>query len=191
MARVIVYTRHSDKGVSVCTPTEWAIAMMGCGGLWADKPRGFGEVQIARQIARGVHADAARRYVKAVQFGGLTTAEAYAVIRDRDCAHLGYHIDLMDYADLPDRWFRNAWKRSRNGGPVGVDLKLARPIQWRHLREAVARENKRRAEDFDGDFGPLEPDWSQIRTAIKRARDDEELRRVWPVSLTSVPVPRD
>ena len=179
MTKRIVYSRYSDGGVTVTTPTEWAIAMMSCGGFWSDKPRGYGDVQIERQISRGVQPDAARRYVKAMTLGGLTTAEAYAVIRDRDCAHLGYHIDLMDFEDLPDRWFRNAWKRSANGGPVGVDLNLARPLQWQHIRQRVSTENKRRLEAFEEER-QIKPDWSQIRTAIKHARDEEELRRIWP-----------
>ena len=182
MTKRIVYTRNSDGGVSVCAPTQWAIETMSCGGFWSDMPRGFGDIQIERQIARGVNPDAAQRYVRAMQFGGLTTAEAYAVIRDRDCAHLGYHIELMDFEDLPDRWFRNAWRRSHNGGPVWVDLKLARPLQWNHVRHAVAAENKQRTEAFE-EQRPIEPDWTQIRSAVRQARDEEELRRVWPEEL--------
>jgi hypothetical protein len=41
MAKRIVYARHSDHSVWVCTPTEWAIGMLSSGGFWADKPRGF------------------------------------------------------------------------------------------------------------------------------------------------------
>ena len=176
--------------------------MMSCGGFWSDKPRGFGEIQIERQIARGVQADAARRYVKAMQCGGLTTAEAYAVIRDRDCSHLGYHIELMDYEELPDRWFRNAWKRSQNGGPVGIDLTHARTLQWQYIVTAVGEENERRAKRsrlanafqmMTGHFGETQPvavDGSALQTAIHRAKDEEELRRVWPTELNAGHFPR-
>ncbi len=178
--RRIVYTRHSDGGVSVCTPTEWAISVMMCGGLWAEHPRGFAEAQIERQIARGVDPDAARRYVRAVQFGGLSEAEAYAVIRDRDCAHLGHTIELMDYDELPDRWFRNAWRQGGNSGRVRVDLHLARPLQWHHIRQAVSAENKKRQESYDPKR-LIEPNWDQIRSAIRRASNVEDLRRIWPM----------
>ncbi len=178
--RKIVYTRHSDGGVSVYTPKRKCLTAMALGGYWADEPPGYGELQVEWQIAGGIDPDAARRFVRALTFGGLTEAEGYAMLRDRDCAHLGYHLDLIDHADLPDRWFRGAWRRSHNGGPVGVDLKLARPLQWKYAREAVAAENKRRLDAFDTER-PIEPNWEQIRTAIKHARDEEELRRVWPL----------
>mgnify|MGYP001571673366 FL=1 len=87
----------------------------------------------------------------------------------------------MDYDELPDRWFRNAWTRSANGGPVGVDLRLARPLQWQHARQAVAAENQKRAESFEA-IRPVVVDWEQIRSAIRHARDEEELRRVWPLT---------
>ena len=184
MTKRIVYTRHKDGGVSVCTPTAWALQWLSCGGFWGIRPRGWYDAQVERQIARGVHADAARRFVKAMVLGGCNTQEAYAIIRDRDCAHLGYHIELMNYDELPNRWFRNAWKRSANGGPVDVDLRLARPLQWQHVRAAVAAENKTRAESFDANR-PVAADWEQIRSAIRHARDEEELRRVWPAELHS------
>ena len=183
--RRIVYTRHSDGGISVCTPTSWAIDVMSCGGFWADKPRGYGEVQIERQIARGIKPDAAHRYVKAMLVGGLSTAEAYAVIRDRDCVHLGHSFELLDYSELPVRWFRDAWRPNHNGGPPRVDLDLARPIQWRRLRDAASIENKRRAEAFEEER-PLSIDWPQIRSAIKRASNVEALSRVWPEEMPTL-----
>jgi hypothetical protein len=47
--------------------------------------------------------------------------------------------------------------------------------------QAVAQENKTRAESFE-EMRPIEPDWQQIRSAIRCARDEEELR-VWPDGL--------
>jgi hypothetical protein len=188
MTKRIVYTRNSDGGVSVCTPTQWAIETMSCGGFWSDMPRGFGNTQIERQIARGVNPDAARRYVRAVQFGGLTTAEAYAVIRDRDCAHLGHTFELLAYSDLPDRWFRDAWRPNHNGGPPRIDLELARPIQWRRLRGVAAQEDKRGTEAFEEER-PLHIDWPQIRTAIKHASSVDALRNVWPQELNRMGAP--
>jgi hypothetical protein len=183
MRRRIVYTRF-DGGVSVCHPSADIIAWMGCGGFWGNKPRGFVDTQIERQIARGVHPDAARRFARSMTLGGCTTAEALAIIRDRDCAHKGTGLELWDVSDIPsDRWFRNAWRRSHNGGPIDIDLKLARPIQWGRLRSAVKQEDTRRAESFDEER-PLSVDWTQIRSAIRHARDEKELRRVWPAELT-------
>ena len=175
----IVYTCH-DGSVSVCIPTDWAIKALASGGFWGARPRGWYDRQVESQVARGVLPDAASRYVRAMITGGCTTAEALAIIRDRDCAHLGTQIELQDASDLPaDRWFRNAWSRSANGGPIGVNLELARPIQWQKARDAVAAANKQRAESFVAQ-GPIEPDWGTIRQAITNARDEKELRAIWP-----------
>lgn len=183
MGKAILYTRH-DGGVSVCHPTEDMIAVMGRGGYWADRPRGFMEEQIRRQIADGIHPDHARRYAHAVTFGGCTTAEAFDIIKDRDCTQHGYHFDVIDpYTDLPpDRWFRDAWARSANGGPVVIDLAKARVIQWARLNTAIERENKRRREALYVE-PELIADPDKLRTYIKHARDEEELRRVWPEEL--------
>ena len=66
-------------------------------------------------------------FVMAMQFGGCTDAEAYEIMRDRFCAHLGSGIELWDTTDVPkDRWFREAWVRSHNGGPIDISLTKAR-----------------------------------------------------------------
>jgi hypothetical protein len=176
----IVYTRKSDGGVSVCVPAAEAIAHLCSGGFWPSV-RGFCEWQIEMQIARGVGSDAAQRYARAMVSGGCTTAEALAIIRDRDCAHLGTMIELFDIDELPgDRWFRDAWTRSHNGGPVSVSLPSARRIQLEKIKGAIVRRNRRRIE-----LGrkPIAPAWGELGNAIRHARDEHELRRVWPEGL--------
>jgi hypothetical protein len=179
--RRILYTRH-DGGVSVCTPSPNCIRWMATGGRWNDMPRGFVDIQIERQIAAGHHPDAASRFGRALAFGGLTEREALEVIKDRDCGHRGTAHDLIDPAELPDRWFREAWRRSHNGGPVSISLDKARPIQWRRIRAAVAAENRRRQEAFE-ELPEVKIDFGTIRSAIKRAADAEDLRRIWPEAL--------
>jgi hypothetical protein len=132
----IVYTRH-DGGVSVCAPSLTALAYMtGGGGRWNGFPRGFLERQITEQAKYGVGEWAAARFVRAMQFGGLSTPEAYGVMRDRFCAHLGTGCELWDVEDVPtDRTYRNAWKRSHNGGPILLDARKVMEIDeekmWR------------------------------------------------------------
>jgi hypothetical protein len=180
----IVYTRHSDGGVSVCAPTDWAIKWLGCGGFWGAKQHGWYDRQIESQIARGVMPDAARRYVKAMISGGCTTAEALGIIRDRDCGHLGHSIELQDVSDLPgDRWFRDAWKRSANGGPISIDLAKARPIQWRHIKSAQTKIAEQRALDLECFEPRVEFDEAHVRTLIKKATCVDQLRSIWPKEL--------
>jgi hypothetical protein len=189
--KVIVYTRHDDGGVSVNSgPSREVLRAMQCGGYWAAFPRGFVETQIERQIGAGINPDHARRFAHAVAFGGTTEAEAWDIIKDRDCARFGKLHELQDRADLPaDRWFRDAWRRSANGGPVGIDLEKARPIQWAHIWAAVRRENERRKVSFEM-LPPVPEPGHDLNYAIRHARDDEELRRIWPDGLiTTIPGP--
>ena len=207
MPKRIVYTRP-DGGVAVCAPSLTALRYMtGGGGRW-DPPPGkmwhrwddrsylidvpnhlreqhfiaptwFLNAQIDAQAKDGVGEHAARRFVHAMQFGGCTAAEAYEVMRDRCCAHLGTGIELWDVGDVPqDRWFRDAWVRSHNGGPINIDLPKAKAIQFRKIRHMVEVENSRRSREVGRQ---LEPDWGSIRDAIKRARDVDELRRMRPL----------
>lgn len=180
----IVYTRH-DGGVSVTYPTPEIFRVMQNGGFWDDRPRGFIDTQIERQIADGIDPDHARRFAHAVAFGGCTEAEVWEIVRDRDCARHGTLHELIDVADLPDRWFRDAWRRSSNGGPPSIDLEKAKPIQWQRLLDAVSRENKRRELDL---FGPPPIKFPRLtfQNAIRNARDEDELRRTW---LDGLPLP--
>lgn len=183
--RGILYTRH-DGGVSVTYPTREIFKVMQCGGFWNDKPSGYVQTQIERQISSGINPDHARRFAHAVAFGGCSEAETWEIIRDRDCARHGVLHELIDTSELPDRWFRDAWRRSSNGGPPSVDLEKARPIQWRKLLDAVSQENKRREFDLFGP-APIRLHKATYQTAIKNARDDEELRKIWVPGLSLLP----
>jgi hypothetical protein len=180
----IVYTRP-DGGVSVCAPSDTALRYMtGGGGRWDDIvvwDRGFLDRQIAAQSKDGVGERAAHAFVMAMHKGGCSTPEAYGIMRDRFCSHLGTGCELWDVADVPlDRWFRNAWRRSHNGGPIYVDIGKARRLQLDKIKSAAAQRNRKRIE-----LGrkPLVPPWGEIGNAIRHARDEGELRRVWPSGL--------
>jgi hypothetical protein len=129
----ILYTRF-DGGVSICQPASEIIRAMGGGGFWTAEngfhlTRGFIERQIESKIERGVIPDAARRLCQALAFGGAPTSYAWEIIRDSDCGHLGVAHDLVGLEALPkDRTYRNAWRRSRNGGPVWIDEYEAQKI---------------------------------------------------------------
>jgi hypothetical protein len=163
--------------------------MTGGGGLWDDKPRGFLSELVRRktcpalQKGNAITEDAAWTFVKAMQWGGCSTAEAWNVTRLHDCDRFGYDAQVVRNDELPDRWFRDAWTRkgSNSGLPL-VDMEAARQIQWERIVSAVSRENKRR------EFALFAPPPIKLRrasfeTAIKNARDAEELRKIWPPNL--------
>lgn len=181
--RKIIYTRH-DGGVSVCTPSDWILSVMGCGGLWDHLPSGEMDRQIASMVNRGVSEAAAHRYAKAVTFGGCTTSEALEIIRDRDCAHLGTAIELWDEVPV-DRWFRDAWRRSHNGGPISINLELAKPIQWQRIKAALVEANRKRDNEM---LPPIGFDSDAVKTKIRQAREERELRSIWPKEINGTSI---
>jgi hypothetical protein len=164
MNDVIIYT---DPGgtVTICHLPKEVLAAMQNGGF-CDQSQSFMDEQIERQIAAGLPEFAVRRYVKAAAFGGLTEAEAFEVLRDRDCANGTAH-ERVKPSDLPDRWFRYAWQRSHNGGPIVIDMKKAKRIQMNHLKRFA--EVKR-----------LDLQWARWRERVRRAETPLALKHVWP-----------
>jgi hypothetical protein len=77
--------------------------------------------------------------------------------------------------------------RSHNGGPIDVSLAKARGIQFRKIKIAVAVESDRRAADIELFDKPIEPNWSVLRDAVRRADAVAKLRRVWPIELMPPP----
>jgi hypothetical protein len=157
---------------------------------WRMNERGWDAEQERRQIEAGHNPDAVRRHLRAMRFGGLTTAEAYALFRDRDCGHRGAGHELWEAGDIPgDRWFRDAWRRSPAGGPIWIDLGAARAVQARRCVDAVKDHNARqeRAYELWGHNGPhiIELDYRWIKRRVEDARDVNELRAVWPAELRS------
>jgi hypothetical protein len=179
--RCIVSTGNGGW-VHVTHPTNEIMSIFTNGGA----PDGyFGRIdrdyQIAEMVKRGVRECDAVRWIKHLFSGGLTTAEAYELIRDRDTKQEWTGKELWDKGELPDRWFRDAWKRSANGGPIYVSLDRAKPIQFKRIRSAIEAENKRRRDDLDLFDTPIECDLAMIRERIRRANDEIELRQIWPL----------
>lgn len=168
--RVIVYTRPGGS-VAVCSPSLTAMCYMTSGGgRWDGSESGFIDRQIDEQAKYGVGEGAAHRFVMAMQFGGCTDAEAYEAARDRFCAHLGTGCELWHPEDVPDKWFRNAWRRSANGGPISISMKTARRIQYQRMTEAAAKSRAVRQ-------------LGRWRDHIRKAETPEDLRRLWPEGL--------
>lgn len=179
LTKRIVYTAH-DGRVAVYQPSVKVLVWMRRGGVWNDQPRGFYEDQIRLMIENGTDPDHARRFAAAVQFGGLTEAEGWGLLLDRDCARFGKLHELQDVSDLPDRDYRDAWSRSANGGPIVVSIRKARRIQLGRIKHATERQNTSRLA-----LGrrPIIPPWITLGRAIRHARDEDELKRVWPEGI--------
>lgn len=72
----------------------------------------------------------AYRWVEALAHGGVSYEEAIRMVGEKDRPVGGCAMEIVLRSDIPnDRWFRNAWKRSQNGGPIYIDLNRARLVQ--------------------------------------------------------------
>lgn len=178
-----LYTRKSDGGIAVGVPAPNCIRAMMFGGFWDLMPRGFIAEQIELQVQGGIPREAATKFALAIGHGGLTYGEALNVMCERDYGHIGINIDIVDASEIPsDRWFRDAWTRSPNGGPIRIDMKKARRVHLRWLQAAVDVENAKRARRWFRRRPVVVPMITMARATL-HARDEEELRRVWPDDL--------
>lgn len=180
MRQRIVYTRF-DGGVTVNTPAPEIFRQLH-DGAWGSWKKEWVDYEIDHAIKDGRNPEGVKRFALAMIKGGCTERDVWSIIRDRDCLHKGKLHDLQDLEDLPDRWFRNAWRRSANGGPVGIDLERARLIQWDRLIETADEANKRRTRALRP-LAPIEIG-NTYRHAIERANDTDELWKVWPEDLS-------
>lgn len=178
-----IYTRV-DGGVTECYPDPNCIEAMRMGGWWDQYPEHVVKDQVRRQMEDGISRHAAQRFFDALGDGGLSHMEAVDTILQRDCAHLGYGLEQWHISQLPkDQWFRDAWTRSHNGGPISISLKKARQVQFRHIRRALrAKERRLRASVYAVDDS-VSIDLDAIRKSILHAEDVEELRAIWPEEL--------
>lgn len=130
--RCIVATQP-DRSVIVVHPSQDVMGFLTCGGL----PAGYlGRVidedwEVDKFVRGGTRESIARRWIRSLIAGGLTDAEAYEVMADKDVPQDCSGVDVID--TLPPRWFRDAWRRSLNGGPIEVDMPAARMIHAKNL----------------------------------------------------------
>jgi len=174
--RAILYTTKAG-GVAVCHPAPECVRLLQGGGAFGKLARGSVDALIEREIARGAQPDMAKRWITALAFGGGTEAEAWGLIRDRDCAPHGSAFEAIDPHGLPSRTFRDAWRRGHNGGPIAIDLKAAKSIQFKRIKAAVDRHNARAESEMYGP-GLITPRWGSIRDALHNAQCIEAIARV-------------
>jgi hypothetical protein len=68
--------------------------------------------------------------------GGYSEQDAVALIGEYSKPPFATALEIVDIDDIPtDRTYRNAWRRSSNGGPIWIDEDLAQRIDeeraWR------------------------------------------------------------
>lgn len=141
----IISTLPGGK-VAVTCPAEQAIWCLRHGAKdfnnpWFGRPWYFPHLQFARMVARGVKPSVAWAYSTHMMRGGLTRRQAIDLIGARDCP--GVCPEIVDVSELPDsRFYRDAWRRSSNGGPVWIDDEHKEQIEtnrmWGHYETRTA-----------------------------------------------------
>jgi hypothetical protein len=95
-----------------------------------------------------------------------------------------------------DRWFRDAWRRSSNGGPIYIDIDKAIEIQARKIvaaRNDIIERCKSNEpinimlgnERLIGFPDRVEGiDLADLGRRLRASRSPEEVRALWPKELT-------
>ena len=191
--RCILYTLPGST-VSICYPAEECIAELTRGG----RPmlRGRRDWEIEKFVRGGIPEDIAVRWIDAVIGGGKTTAGAFELVRLKDVPREAMAVEVMEIEDVPrDRWFRDAWRRSSNGGPIYIDLEKAIEVQARKI--AAARNDMiqrcKSNEPIDimlgnerliGFWERVEGiDLADLGRRLRLARSPVEVRALWPKEL--------
>ena len=183
LTKRLLYTRP-DGGVGVVALTPWCHRALTCGGGWLSHVGTTAAREAAKAEARGCDPGIEHRFATALESGGCSDAEAWGLIRDHDLPADAGAAELIEFSELPDRWFRDAWGRSHNGGPIVVRLDKARAIQRQRISDAASEEDARRKRLW---LPPVPLDLGGLSIAIDRARDAAELRAIWPREVPKAP----
>lgn len=190
-----MYTRP-DRGVAICYPTPWNIAVL-TGWGWPDIIP-IRDRLIANAVRAGRSETEATRWINALIAGQKTDAEALELVAERAVPKDAAGTEVWDVADLPrSRWYRNAWRRSRNGGPISIDLEAAKALDLFRIprvRKKAIEESEAQREDAIMAGSPLVSRLEQIKDidlaalgrSIRGAQSLFQLRRLWPRVLPMI-----
>lgn len=79
----------------------------------------------------------AAQWIDALVHGGYSEREAVLLIAEFSMPAFATAVQLVDVNEIPtDRRYRDAWRRSSNGGPIWIDDDRAREIDEARLWEA-------------------------------------------------------
>lgn len=196
----IVCTRK-DGGVSVVYPSDEVVGWLARGG-WFERAARDWEIHKWHRV-HGLPEQVAARWVDALIDGGLSEREAIQLVAEKDARdqatmepfagqEVWHRSDI-----LADRWFRDAWRRSANGGPIDIDMKKARRIQaekFVHVQERLLKSLQRQAsialvagEDAEASGLARRRDKIEglsLPLTWGSAETPEQLRAMWPAALS-------
>lgn len=167
-------------------PSKQIFEILQSGGWWDDAPigvPGFVEKQIRIQTKAGIAEDVARRFAEGVAYGGVTGYEAWNLLKDRFCSHLGHNFVKMSFNDLPeDRVFRNAWRQNSNGN-ITIDIPSAKQIQKNRIENALNQYKNRRSQTLFDRPKILRINTLELESNLRKAETIDQIQAVWPEGL--------
>jgi len=143
MTRERILATRPDGGVAITIPSENGILYLMHGPTgpwhpWFQCSWWFSIWQWRSMVKRGVPVKAAWTYAQTMLKGGVTRQQAIEIIAARDCR--GLAIEIVDVSEIPDdRTYRDAWRRSPNGGPVWIDDDVKDRIEEERMWRQYAR----------------------------------------------------
>lgn len=145
MTRLVIVSTMPGGSVAITIPAPEFIDECARGMEASRAARGYIEppIDVEREVAKLMRNPAwrpdltqkerealARRRYEAMRFGGLSEMEAVELIRDCDCPPWSTAREIVDVSEIPpDRTYRDAWRRSPNGGPIYIDQTVARQLR--------------------------------------------------------------
>jgi hypothetical protein len=92
------------------------------------------------ELSPVARAKLAGRWVMARLLGGLQEREAVSLIGEVTAPPYATALEVVDVSEIPsDRTHRNAWRRSRNGGPIWIDEDIAQQIDEARMWSSYER----------------------------------------------------
>lgn len=141
----IIYTRpgglvsvmqQSRESLAAMTGDGYGLPDLEGGYYGPDTPgvEAFMAEQVRRLVETGRQMPAALAWVRAHVYGGISRDEARRLFIAICGDPAGKAYEVIDVSELPpSRWFRDAWRRSEDGGPIWIDLDAAREIHAARL----------------------------------------------------------
>lgn len=123
MKRVVA--TNADGSVTVIVPSPRCVDVLMTGGAVVDRASAINLLLSSGSWQSDLTPVTRRRlaetWVEGLITGGLSEDEAVALIGEYSRAPGMTALEVIEAHDLPERTYRNSWRRSRNGGPVYID----------------------------------------------------------------------
>lgn len=143
--RARILCSRPDKGVSIIVPSVRCVAVLETGWCAKRNRPYVPEERRAFEVEKLMHSpewrrdasdearfDLAERWIYGLCHGGFAADDAVRLIGEYSKHPDHFALEVVDVDDLPtNRTYREAWRRSHNGGPIWIDWDAVTRIEER------------------------------------------------------------